>query len=143
MSSNCGCIVGSVAVPYKYSDLGDKPSINGKKIEGDVALDAGDVLYDSAETYEAGTVGAALQSGGSGAIGVAVTLASADWSGSTQTVTVSEVSATSNVIVTPDPASMEDYVEAGIVCTAQDEGELTFTCDTVPSNDIVVNLLIQ
>lgn len=64
--SNCGCIVGTIGIPYSYEDLVGKPSINGKKITGDVALDAGDVLYDSDTTYDSGTVGAALKATGSG-----------------------------------------------------------------------------
>lgn len=58
---DCGCIIGSVSVPYKYSDLGDKPSINGIKIDGDVTLEAGDIPFDSSEPYEEGTIGSAIQ----------------------------------------------------------------------------------
>ena len=70
------------------------------------------------------------------------TLAVADWSSNTQTVNVTGVTATNTVFVSPAPASAADFAAAGIVCTAQGSGTLTFTCDTVPSNAITVNVVI-
>ena len=71
------------------------------------------------------------------------TLAVADWSSNTQTVSVTGVTATNTVLVAPAPASAADYAAAGIVCTAQAADSLTFTCDTVPSNAITVNVVIM
>lgn len=71
------------------------------------------------------------------------TLAVADWSSNTQTVSVTGVTASNIVIVSPAPASATDYAAAGIVCTAQGAGTLTFTCTTVPSNAITVNVIIM
>ena len=71
------------------------------------------------------------------------TLTVADWSSNTQTVTVTGVTASNVVFVAPAPASATDYSSAGIICTAQSTDSLTFTCDTVPSNDIVVNVVIM
>ena len=71
------------------------------------------------------------------------TLAVADWSSNTQTVNVTGVTASNIVFVSPAPASASDYAAAGIVCTAQGAGTLTFTCDTVPSNAITVNVIIM
>ena len=70
------------------------------------------------------------------------TLAVADWSSNTQTVNVTGVTASNIVFVSPAPASAADYAAAGIVCTAQGSGTLTFTCTTVPSNVITVNVVI-
>lgn len=70
------------------------------------------------------------------------TLAVADWSSNTQTVNVTGVTATNTVFVSPAPASMSDYASAGITCTAQGAGTLTFTCTTVPTNAITVNVVI-
>lgn len=64
------------------------------------------------------------------------------WSSNTQTVTVTGVTASNIVIVSPAPASAADYAAAGIVCTAQAADSLTFTCDTVPTNAITVNVVI-
>lgn len=70
------------------------------------------------------------------------TLAVADWSSNTQTVNVTGVTASNVVFVAPAPASAADYAAAGIVCIAQGAGTLTFTCTTVPSNAITVNVVI-
>lgn len=71
------------------------------------------------------------------------TLAVADWSNNTQTVTVTGVTASNIVFVSPAPASASDYASAGIICTAQGTDSLTFTCTTVPSNAITVNVVIM
>lgn len=83
-----------------------------------------------------------VQAGGSGVTSATASLAVADWSSNTQTVNVTGVTASNNVIVAPDPASQADYSAAGILCTAQGAGTLTFTCTTVPSSAITVNVLI-
>lgn len=67
----------------------------------------------------------------------------AGWSNNTQTVTVTGVTATNTVFVSPAPASAADYAAAGIVCTAQAADSLTFTCTTVPTNAITVNVVIM
>lgn len=66
----------------------------------------------------------------------------ANWSSSSQTVSVTGVTASNSVVVTPAPSSIDDYVDAGIKCTAQGSGTLTFTCGTTPSSAISVNVLI-
>lgn len=71
-----------------------------------------------------------------------VTLVVANWSNKTQTVSVDGVSATNTVIVAPAPEFYGDYVDAGIICTAQASGALTFTCSDVPSSAISVNVVI-
>ena len=67
----------------------------------------------------------------------------AGWSNNTQTVTVTGVTATNIVFVSPAPASASDYSSAGINCTAQGTDSLTFTCTTVPTNAITVNVVIM
>lgn len=74
-------------------------------------------------------------------VNTTATLAVADWSSSTQTVTVSGVKADSVVFVSPASASASDYASAGILCTAQAADSLTFTCTTTPSNAITVNVI--
>lgn len=73
---------------------------------------------------------------------ISVTLAAANWSSSTQTVTATGVTASNTVVVSPASASASDYASAEILCTAQASDSLTFTCVTTPSNDITVNVLI-
>lgn len=77
---------------------------------------------------------------------VAITLSSSSWSSNTQTVTVSGVSATETAqLITPTPAiaSQSAYYEAGIMCTGQAANSLTFTCQTVPTSNLTVYVVIQ
>jgi len=71
-----------------------------------------------------------------------VTLTVAGWSSDAQTVTATGVTSSNTVIVSPSPSDMEDYTDAGIVCTAQGTNTLTFECDTTPSSAIDVNVVI-
>ena len=71
-----------------------------------------------------------------------VTLTTAGWSNSSQTVSVTGITASSDIIVSPANASRDDYIDAGIWCSAQGNGSLTFTCESDPSVDITVNVLI-
>lgn len=73
---------------------------------------------------------------------ITVNLVVANWSNNSQTVTATGVTASNNVIVSPTPASIDNYVAGGIKCTAQASNSLTFTCTTTPSTAISVNVLI-
>lgn len=73
---------------------------------------------------------------------ITVTLTSAGWSSNTQTVTATGVTASNHVVVSPAPASMEDYTDATIYCTGQWSNSLTFTCDSTPTSAITVNVMI-
>lgn len=75
-------------------------------------------------------------------VNTTITLASANWSSNTQTVNVTGMTATGVVLVSPIPADQADYTSAGITCSAQGSGTLTFTCDTAPSSDIDVTVVM-
>lgn len=64
------------------------------------------------------------------------------WSSYVQTVTVSGITTSSTVVVSPDPASYEEYSTMGVYCSAQGTNSLTFTCNTTPSNTLTVNIMI-
>lgn len=70
------------------------------------------------------------------------TLLAASWSSNTQTVSVTGVTASNVVFVSPAPASAADYAAANVLCVSQSTNSLTFQCDTVPTNDITVNICI-
>lgn len=77
---------------------------------------------------------------------VPVTLTASGWSSNTQTVTVSGVSASETAqLITPTPAiaSQSAYYEAGIMCTGQAANSLAFTCQTVPTSNLTVYVVIQ
>ena len=75
---------------------------------------------------------------------VSVTLPASGWNANTktQTVNVSGVTATGNLIITAAPDSYMAYAEAGVRCTAQGAGTLTFACETVPTDNVAANVLI-
>lgn len=74
---------------------------------------------------------------------ITVTLTSAWWSSNSQTVSVTGVTASNTVIVSPAPSDIGDYADCGVYCSAQGSGTLTFGCDKAPDGDIVVNVLIM
>ena len=74
-------------------------------------------------------------------VNTTVTLTTAGWSGGSQTVTVTGMTATGIALVSPDPSDTADYVAAGILCTSQATNSLTFTATTTPTNDIDVNIV--
>lgn len=65
------------------------------------------------------------------------------WPGNTQTVAVSGVKGDSYVLVTPAPESFVAWSEAGVRCTAQSDGQLSFACQEVPSQALTANILIM
>ena len=71
-----------------------------------------------------------------------ISLVSTDWSSHSQTKTVTGVTASNTVIVSPAALSAADYAAAEILCTAQAANSLTFTCTTDPVNNISVNVVI-
>lgn len=74
---------------------------------------------------------------------VTVTLAAASWSNNTQTVSVTGVTATNNVVVSPSGRdSTEAWADGEVLCTAQGSNTLTFTCTTDPTANIAVSVVI-
>ena len=69
-------------------------------------------------------------------------LIAANWSNNQQTVNVTGVTETNAIIVAPIPTDAQDYASAGILCIGQGAGTLTFSCVSVPANDLQVNVLI-
>lgn len=74
--------------------------------------------------------------------GKTATLTVAGWSNNSQTVSVSGVTASNNIVVSPAYASNAAWASAGVRCSAQASGSLTFTCDTAPSEALTANILI-
>lgn len=71
-----------------------------------------------------------------------VTLTTSGWSSNSQTVSVTGVTASNLVIVTPAPASAAAWSGSGIVCSGQAAGTLTFTYEVKPTANVVVNVVI-
>lgn len=80
---------------------------------------------------------------GSSSVSIAnVTLDPTNWSNNTQTVTVAGVTTDNTILVTYAPTSKTNYINAGIYCTAQGDGTLTFVCVNIPTTEISVNVII-
>lgn len=71
-----------------------------------------------------------------------VTLSADGWEQERQTVGAVGVTADNTVIVAPAPDSFTAYSEAGVRCTGQDNGTLTFACVDVPAEALTVNIVI-
>ena len=140
----------TVATTGAYSDLSGTPTIPAAQVNSDWNASSGVAeILNKPTLATVATSGAYSDLTGTPTIPAAPvvpatmpTLAVADWSSNTQTVNVTGVTASNIVFVSPAPASAADYAAAGIVCTAQGSGTLTFTCTTVPSNAITVNVVI-
>ncbi len=79
---------------------------------------------------------------------LSITLSASSWDSTalTQTVTATGVLADEMAqSITPTPAlsSQVAYYDAGILCTGQAANSLTFTCETVPTIDLTVYVVIQ
>ncbi len=109
---------------------------------------AGDITSGTLPLTRGGT-GATTATAARSAMGAQATvktrtgsLTVAGWSSKKQTISVTSVSASNCVIVAPAPDSLEAYVAAGVRCTAQASGRLTFTCQSVPTAALTVNVAI-
>lgn len=72
-----------------------------------------------------------------------VTIAVADWNATTTcTKSVSGVTASNDITVSAQTATRDEYIAAGIWCSAQGSGTLTFTCEETPNQDITINVRI-
>ncbi len=70
------------------------------------------------------------------------TLTVAGWSSNTQSVTITGVTATNDIVVSPAPGSAAAWAAAGVVCTAQAANSLTFSCTKTPTAALTVNVMI-
>ena len=70
------------------------------------------------------------------------TLSATGWSDKSQTIAVEGVTASNTVFVAPASDSQEVWGKAGIFCSSQSAGTLTFTCKNVPSAAVTANIVI-
>lgn len=111
---------------------------------GDVTLNAGDIPTSGGSDVatDLSSLATALGNKANASSAVTVTIATSDWSNNTCTKSASGVTASNNIVVSPDPSSFLAYGEAQIRATAQGSGTVTFTCETVPSASVSVIVLI-
>ena len=70
------------------------------------------------------------------------TLTVSGWVDNTQTVEVDGVTSNNTLIVASAPENYEAYSKAGVYCSAQAVGSMTFTCKSVPATDLNANVMI-
>ncbi len=73
---------------------------------------------------------------------VSVSLAAANWADNAQTVNVAGATATNIKVISPDPASVDEYAANAVRATGEGNGTITFGCTTAPTNDLTVNIMI-
>lgn len=103
-----------------------------------------DQTYDSTSANaQSGVAVASALSTKQGALNSSViTLSNNNWSNSKkQSVTVTGMTSTSFVWVSPAPTSANDYASAGVLCIGQSTNSLEFSCETDPSVDISVQVV--
>ena len=125
---------------YQYKLLNSDGTIPEARLADTTNAQQGDVLTLDANGNAVWQAGG----GGSGIVATTGSLLVANWDPTThaQTITVTGLTATKNVLVSPAPASTADYIAGGIICSGQLNNTLTFTCTTIPSADITVNMMI-
>lgn len=79
---------------------------------------------------------------------VSITLLASNWStdNNTQTIICTGISAdesSQNINISPALKDQDKYMNAGISCTGFAEDSLTFTADTIPTEDILVYVAIE
>lgn len=99
-------------------------------------------IYRYTMTYKTGTDYDSLLP--KSAYTTTVTLPVSGWSSfnKSQTINVAVVTTTDDVIVTYAPSSHDAYVNAGIYCSAQGNGTLTFKCNKIPTSNVTVNIML-
>ena len=114
---------------YTASEVGAQPTLvsgtNIKTVNSTSLLGSGNIAVQSAITS------------------TTVSITVANWNATTTcTKSVTGVTASNNVVISPAPASIADYVSAGVYCSAQAAGTLMFTANSTPTADLVVNVMI-
>ena len=75
-----------------------------------------------------------------------VSLAIANWTGTEvpfqQTVSIEGATDTNIKVISPAPASIDEYASCGVKATTEGTGTITFACAAVPENALAVNVVI-
>lgn len=89
-----------------------------------------------------GVLSASGGGGGASYSTTTATIPTTGWSNNQRTVNVAGVTASNDVIVAPAPASAAAWAAAGIVCTAQGAGTLTFTRTAANTAALTANVMV-
>ncbi len=122
----------------------EKDAWNGKAEPSDIPTNLSELAEDSAHRLVSDAEKTTWGNKADKPTTKTATLLTTGWNTSTlkQTVSVDGVTASAIIIITAAPDSYIAYAEAGIRCTAQGAGTLTFTCEDTPTEALAVNVLI-
>lgn len=110
--------------------------------------ESGDIDADTLDGHSADyfATAAQLAEKADTSIASSVQLTVAGWSvsgsGYTQTVTAAQVTADSNLVISPAVVNFDEAVSAGIRATAQAQNSITFYASSIPGTSIYMNVLI-
>lgn len=65
-----------------------------------------------------------------------------NWENDTQTISLDCASENNTIIVGSNPDNNDIYTECKIICVAQGKQTLTFTCESVPETNLLVNIIV-
>lgn len=138
-------VIGSEVIGYLRDTLVTIVNAGGATGSGDIDADT---LGGHEPSYFA-TAQSVTNLGNSKAdksVGVSALLNANNWTayGSKfrQTVAVSGVTTSNNIMVGPAPANVDEYAECNVYAVSQGVNTVTFECDTVPTNSIYANVII-
>lgn len=136
VANNLGTIEEGWALDARQGKYLDENKVGFKDISNDLNTDDVNKVLSAAQ-------GARLKSELDGKVQMrTATLSSSGWRSLQQTVSVSGVTASNIVLVTPAPASYIAYHDSGVYCSAQADGSLTFTAVTNPTASLSVQILL-
>lgn len=117
-------------------------TVNGKALSSNITLSASDVNA-LPNTTKIPTKTSELTNDSSfvAATDAQIVINSSDWSNMEYTANVSVATASNIVIIAPSPECQENYSEAGVKCVEQGAGTLKFTCTTVPTTNLTINVV--
>lgn len=120
----------------------EKSTWNNKADSDDIPTQLSELTDDATHRLVSDTEKSTWNDKADKSTALTVTLSASGWSEGEITVTAADVTAESNVIVTPAPDSYLAYCEAMARCTGQGAGTLTFAAEEVPTDDLTVNVVI-
>lgn len=71
------------------------------------------------------------------------TLSAADWVNNQQAIFNDIFTDTCNLIIGSVESNVVEYANSGVKAIAQNDGYITFSCESVPMNDLEVLILID
>lgn len=74
--------------------------------------------------------------------GLTLTIPSTGWANNSQTINVNGITEETLLESSYAPESRSSWIDADVYCSAQGNGTLTYTCETVPTVDLTANIVI-